>query len=84
MASLIPNGIEKRVTYTSKDTTFPVWKDMMFAHAANIGFDMSGASSLSIKHGWEFGETPASFVQLAVDKLQKMRSRTFDRGDTPQ
>jgi hypothetical protein len=71
MASLIPSNEPRSAIYTYKNTSFADWKVMMLAGAAAAKFDITAVRPLTIKHGWENGETPESFVKKEAHKLMR-------------
>jgi hypothetical protein len=71
MASLIPSNEPRSAIYTYKNTNFADWKVMMLAEAAAVKFDVTAVRPLTIKHGWENGETPDTFVKKEVHKLMR-------------
>ena len=66
----------RKVVYTSKNTSFEKWKDMV-VEQITIHQYKGLISPLELLHGWEFEETPYSFVQKYVSRVRKELSRTI-------
>lgn len=68
MGSLIPGG--RIIIHTNANTGFEEWKQLMLEECARRGFDPSKLRPLTIKHAWEGGDSPASFVIIEMRKME--------------
>ena len=64
------------VVHTRKNTTLKDWKGMVNAESLRTHYEGS-FRSLELLHGWEFDETPYSFVQRYVSRARKEAARTI-------
>jgi len=63
-----------KVVHTRKNTTFEDWKGMVNAELLKQQFE-ADIRPINLQHGWEFDETPYSFVQKYINRARKIASR---------
>jgi hypothetical protein len=66
----------RKVVHTRKNTTLEDWKGMVNAESLRTHYEGS-FRPLELLHGWEFDETPYSFVQKYVGRARKEASRAI-------
>jgi hypothetical protein len=62
------------VVYTRKNTSLEDWKGMVNAELLKHQFEID-IRPINLQHGWEFEETPYSFVQKYISRARKIASR---------
>jgi hypothetical protein len=62
------------VVCTRKNTTFDDWKGLVNAEFLKQQFE-ADIRPINLQHGWEFDETPYSFVQKYISRARKIASR---------
>ena len=66
----------RKVVHTRKNTTLEDWKGMVNAESLRTHYEGS-FRPLELLHGWEFDETPYSFVQKYVGRARKEAARAI-------
>ena len=66
----------RKVVHTRKNTTLEDWKGMVNAESLRTHYEGS-FRPLELLHGWEFDETPYSFVQKYVGRARKETARAI-------
>lgn len=61
----------KRIVHTCKNTDLKHWTVLVKEDAARRSVDISTVRELSMKHAWELGYTPVSYV----DELSRHHNR---------
>jgi hypothetical protein len=62
------------IVYTRKNTTFEGWKQLVADELHKQQFEAE-IRHINLLHGWEFGETPYSFVQKYISRARKIAAR---------
>jgi len=62
------------VVCTRKNTTFEDWKGLVNAEFLKQQFE-ANIRPINLQHGWEFDETPYSFVQKYISRARKIAAR---------
>ena len=66
MGTLIRGSSPKATIYTNANTAFPAWQVMVTEAFAQRGFVPGELHKLALKHGWEAGDSPMSFVDREI------------------
>jgi hypothetical protein len=62
------------VVFTRKNTSLEVWKGLVNAEFLKQQFE-ADIGPINLQHGWEFDETPYSFVQKYISRARKIAAR---------
>ena len=62
------------VVFTRKNTSLEVWKGLVNAEFLKQQFE-ADIRPINLQHGWEFDETPYSFVQKYISRARKIAAR---------
>jgi hypothetical protein len=62
------------VVFTRKNTSLEVWKGLVNAEFLKQQFE-ADVRPINLQHGWEFDETPYSFVQKYISRARKIAAR---------
>lgn len=62
------------VVFTRKNTTFEEWKKLVDDEFIKQQF-LADIRRINLQHGWEFDETPYSFVQKYISRARKIAAR---------
>lgn len=62
------------VVFTRKNTSLEDWKGLVNAEFLKQQFE-ADIRPINLQHGWEFNETPYSFVQKYISRARKIASR---------
>ena len=62
------------VVFTRKNTSLEVWKGLVNVEFLKQQFE-ADIRPINLQHGWEFDETPYSFVQKYISRARKIAAR---------
>jgi len=83
MRTLIRGSSPKAEVFTSANTSLEKWKQLVMEAFKTRNFDPGVIDKLTLKHGWEYGHSPLSFVDREILRRARQQRQNDAKDQDP-